>query len=891
MNEKSKILNPFPGIRSFEPEEDFLFFGREAQISELITNLLRSHFIAVIGSSGCGKSSLVRAGVIPSLFKHKVSKLDQEWSLSVFRPGDAPIKNFAEALYNSQINDRIEKSNQIEKEEIEKTLRNDENGLIKLIKELNNKSQKNRLIIIDQFEELFRFKQTKNDITSNEENVFVNQFLKAVESKDLPAYILLTMRSDFLDNCTEFNGLVEAINIGHYLVPRMNKKEIAHAITGPIHVFNAKLEDDLLKQLLEDVGDSPDQLPILQHALMRTWEYWQTNKIGDENIGLKHYEAIGTMTKALSMHAEEVFSELGTRENKLIAEKLFKALTDLSIDNKGTRRPTPFNDICMLVDSEEEKVKQVIDKFREPGRAFLMPAFKFELRSDTIIDISHESIMRVWFRLKQWVEEETSSAQLYLRLSNSAHLYQLGKSGLLVNPELQLALKWQEENKPNKTWAQRYDPAFDRAIQFLAYSKKEHDLEIKKREDQQKRELLRVRRFALILGGASVISILFLIVSLNLRIKAQASEKKALEKEKVALEESKKAEKQRKEAVLQKKISEQQQQIAEEQRKITEQQKQYALEQHDHAIRQRGIALYQKRKAEEQEKNALAQKKEAEKQKEIAFEQKEIADKERNKAETSEKNAQRLRKLAIARTVAIESSELQNTIKGDLPALLAYQAYKLNKENGGKKNDPDIYNALSNVTTKDPILNQHKDGVRDIVYSADRNMIISCSDDGSVIFTDLSQKDATPVSLNTMGYGKNGFRSIDVSSDSKYIVAGSSDGSILLWNIAILNPEPVVMSGHTDIVNTVKFDNTNDYFTSASSDGTIRLWKISRAASIPITIDKSNTRYLAISYSNDGSKIACASKTGQIKIFNALSIEEEPIVFSTGNSPIYCIFK
>ncbi|MDO8896209.1 MAG: hypothetical protein Q7V19_01065, partial [Bacteroidales bacterium] len=148
-----------------------------------------------------------------------------------------------------------------------------------------------------------------------------------------------------------------------------------------------------------------------------------------------------------------------------------------------------------------------------------MPSAHITLTKDSTIDISHESIMRVWLRLKKWVEEEGESAQLYMRLSKSAELYQEGKTGLWVNPELQLALQWKVQTRPNITWASRYDPAFDRAMTFLDYSKKQQELELSKKEKQQSRNLKRARNSAIILGVASLISILFLIVSLNLRFK------------------------------------------------------------------------------------------------------------------------------------------------------------------------------------------------------------------------------------------------------------------------------------------------------------------------------------------------------------------------------------
>src|SRR5690242_2184219 len=146
------------------------------------------------------------------------------------------------------------------------------------------------------------------------------------------------MRSDFLGDCTQFNGLAEAINAGQYLVPRMTRDERRAAISGPVGVGGAEISPVLLTRLVNDVGDNPDQLSILQHALNRTWNQWQRSD-GKGPLDLPHYEAIGTMAQALDQHAERAYAELTPPQQK-ICEKMFKALTDKATDPRGVRRPT-----------------------------------------------------------------------------------------------------------------------------------------------------------------------------------------------------------------------------------------------------------------------------------------------------------------------------------------------------------------------------------------------------------------------------------------------------------------------------------------------------------------------------------------------------------------------
>ncbi len=894
--------NPFPGIRSFESSEDHLFFGREKQVKEVTVNLFNTQFVAIIGSSGCGKSSLVKAGLIPVLFKHKHRDLENDWSLSLFRPGEDPIGNMAASLYNFYSENNGDQRSKLSKAEIRDMLIKDPAGLIKVIREQDKLLKRNRLIIIDQFEEIFRYRNNDALEHLNKDAFhFVNLFLHAINSQEEGIYVVLTMRSDFLGDCTEYPGLVEAINIGHYLVPRMTNKEKKKAISGPILAMDGDISDDLLARLLDDVGDNPDQLPVMQHALMRTWDYWMINKTQNQKIGIDHYEAIGGMQSALSLHAEEIYSSLANTECRKITEKIFKALTDLGHDNKGTRRPTQLQELLTLTDATEEQIITVVDAFRAPGRAFLMPPPQEKISLISIIDISHESIMRVWIRLKEWVDEETKSAELYKRLSKSAELYQKGNTGLWINPELQLALQWQKQNKPNTIWALRYDPAFDRAINFLEYSKKQYEIEIAHKESKQKRDLKRAKIFAIFLGTASIVSILFLIVSLNLRFKAEASEKRALEKEKIAIVESKKASEQRKEAIIQKKISEQQQQIAEQQKIITEEQKQYAVKQQLIAVDAKDDAILQKARAESAKTQAIKAKDEAETQKTIAIKQKQIADDERIKAEISEKNAQRLRMLALAKSVAIKASELNHQTKGDLPRLLALQAYHINKINGGASDDPDIFNALLNVSESTQILHGYKGAIRSVDISPDGKYMASASENDHIKIWSFDKNTEKEINLKKLGLKE--IRCISFNPTGKGLAAASINGDIYIWNNDSYNSHPLILKAHSELVNKIDFSSDGEKLVSASNDGSLRLWDMTLTNPKSIVLDSANTRLNVVIFNKKGNIVACGKQDGSINVYQinqaikkvhtfkipgsqimSLAFAEEDNILITGNS-------
>src|SRR5262249_20769021 len=156
-----------------------------------------------------------------------------------------------------------------------------------------------------------------------------------------------------------------------------------------------------------------------------------------EPLGLEHYEAIGTMSEALSRHADEALGELRDDRSRKIAERMFKRLTERGADNREIRRPTRLAEICAVAAATEAQVIAVIDVFRLPGRSFLMPPAGVALDSESVIDISHESLIRNWKQLQTWVDEEAQSARIYRRLAEAAMLHREGSESLLQDPALQ----------------------------------------------------------------------------------------------------------------------------------------------------------------------------------------------------------------------------------------------------------------------------------------------------------------------------------------------------------------------------------------------------------------------------------------------------------------------
>ena len=178
--------------------------------------------------------------------------------------------------------------------------------------------------------------------------------------------------------------------------------------------------------------------------MMRTWDIWAQDGGRDGPIDVEHYEACGGVDDALSRHADEAYFELADGRRRAIAELMFKRITELGDDHREIRRPTPLAEIAAVASATPAEVEECISHFAEQGRSFVT------VSADGVVDISHESLIRQWPRLRAWVREEADSRDVYRRLADAADRWERGEAALLRDPDLQIVAKWWTENQPNQ---------------------------------------------------------------------------------------------------------------------------------------------------------------------------------------------------------------------------------------------------------------------------------------------------------------------------------------------------------------------------------------------------------------------------------------------------------
>jgi energy-coupling factor transporter ATP-binding protein EcfA2 len=499
---------PFPGLRPFAFADHLFFFGRDDQVYAIYRLLDRSRFIAVVGASGSGKSSLVRAGLLPLLHEETVEIGSRRWKCFELHPGDSPITSLINALVGAppRQNDEIKAAiYTARRERIAYAFRQSSFGLIEALADVNDVEGRSILLLVDQFEELFRFsssdrntnRDVADDVRRREESAhFVQLLLEASRSRDPKIHVLITMRSDFIGDCARFHGLPEAVSATQFLVPSLTRDQREEVIRKPIEKACATIDAALVERLLNDSSDEFD-LPVLQHCLMRLWEeaglvlpHVESSSTAraraaamTRHLRIEHYEKIGRIARALSLHADAIMASLPGLE--LAVEQTFRALSDVDKNGRATRRALSFEQIVEESGIPEGELRQVVDRFRGEDCSFLVPAPSSEatLAAATRIDVGHESLLRRWERISSapaaeignepeakrsgWLAAEEADGRTYRALLALIESAPGGSRVTLPLDQVESRAEWWNSRKRTEAWAERYGGSLDRVQQLF----------------------------------------------------------------------------------------------------------------------------------------------------------------------------------------------------------------------------------------------------------------------------------------------------------------------------------------------------------------------------------------------------------------------------------------
>jgi formylglycine-generating enzyme required for sulfatase activity len=475
---------PYPGLRPFEAEEWSIFFGRERMIDEVIERLAAHRLVMVHGSSGSGKSSLIRAGVLPKLARQHL-RAGTRWRTCSIRPSGGPLWNLAKELARLEGNgEDLQRVGQIIAQFSQRNA-----TLSAVVGSLKNSAGRRLCILVDQFEELFRFEKetsrdeaelfvdllVRNDVQSAETE---NHATKTAEQSN-PVHVIVTMRSEFLGECSRFEGLAEAINRTQYLVPRMDTEGLTRAIRRPAQLYGGEVSIELADRLIAEAHGREDELPLIQHGLMFLWNAALEKPPTGGKIVLEAaaLEARGGLAMLLSGHADAVVDAAAhDPERQYAVERLFRALIDLNVEGKAIRRPQAFRDLVAVTQIGEDKLRAIIDALRRDEVSFLTPYAPQPIVDGTPIDISHEALIRCWNRLADpqdgWLKREFDDGLTWRSLLVEAKGFERNEKRVLSPATTDERWSWWRQRKLNTAWAERYGGGFALVEKLIAASRR-----------------------------------------------------------------------------------------------------------------------------------------------------------------------------------------------------------------------------------------------------------------------------------------------------------------------------------------------------------------------------------------------------------------------------------
>ena len=819
MPERNIIIrpNPFPGLRAFRPDEGHLFFGRMESTLKVVSKLKENRFVAVLGASGSGKSSLVLSGVIPALLKENTEE-KKSWSYLVFRPALNPVDHLATELSVLSAGAGF---NQLSDVSVAASLHNRTEGLNDVINRIRKNLRQQVVIVIDQFEEIFRFSPaTSRGLPGDDATDFIDLIVNAMQKPDHGLYIILTLRSEYVSDCGRFHSLTDLMNSSSYLLPQIPVDQMVTVIEEPVKLSGGSIDRSLVKLILSDLEERPGQLPVLQHLMMRTWNQW--SRLGDLSrpIGIADYEAVGMLKGAISQHAGQAFDSLDER-HRYVCSRLFRTITTRSDDGRELRKPERISTIAVLTGRAEQEIIGVAEVFRSPEYSFLTPSKEVPLNGESILDLTHESIIRLWGNLRKWMDEEEASVKLYRQLASAAAQYQEGTGRLWTAPDLLMALRWRDENNPTLAWAEKIDPAFERALIFLKNSEEEYLIREEYGRKSSNETVRRSRLIAGLLGLLAILTLVALGAVYSLRNRAERQKSVAIQMKDEAV-------------TLNDRLSD-------------------SLEVLSSAL---GLAPAATEgnliMPEERVKQAEARARSAEEA---------VREMASGKAEDMERfsKANSNRMLSLARSLAVRS--LNHAGNKDLQILLAWQAYLFNRKYDGIAEDADVFAGLYDVSKRYGnrfCARYTPDGAEYTAMAEGFDGIFFTADSKGRV---LSWKAGQPsAGYDLVWSGNKTISAMTLSPDRSWLACGTDDSEILMIPF---DDDSIGYQLHdsTGTITALSYTDT-DHLYSSTSGGSVNEWDLRNRSVRKVASDGSGI--VALEISDDNNMLAALTGNGRL---------------------------
>ncbi|MCB9436627.1 MAG: protein kinase [Anaerolineales bacterium] len=396
------VRNPYKGLRPFDEADSDVFFGREALVNQLMERMKDGRFLAVVGPSGSGKSSLVKAGLVPLLRKGVMLKSDK-WFIANFVPSVNPIEELATALLSVALRPLPN---------LYQLLTESEQGLSTAAQQILEGTEGDLLLVIDQFEEVFTM--------SSDEKLrrhFLALLHQAVTQVPCRVRVLITLRADFYDRPLLYEAFGKLMQMRTQVVLPLTADELDRTIAAPAQRVGIQIEPELKAAIIGDVREEPGALPLLQHALTEIFE-----RRKGRMMTLSSYQSIGRVAGALAKRAEQVYKEL-TPVQQDTARQVFLRLVTLGEGTEDVRRRTLRSELGAIM-PDSQSLQEVLDIF---GRYRLLSFDHAPSTREPTVEVAHEALIREWRRLRQWLDTSREDIRQQRRLAELVNEWQTGR--------------------------------------------------------------------------------------------------------------------------------------------------------------------------------------------------------------------------------------------------------------------------------------------------------------------------------------------------------------------------------------------------------------------------------------------------------------------------------
>jgi DNA-binding SARP family transcriptional activator/serine/threonine protein kinase/WD40 repeat protein len=413
--------NPYRGLEPFQETDAADFHGREGLITELVGVLADRRLVTVVGPSGIGKSSLVRAGLIPALRGGAVAG-SERWLISDLFPGASPLEELAAALRRVAVNSI---------DDVARELRSGRDALHLCARRLLPAGSE-LLLVIDQFEELFT-----QVVDEDTRRTFLELLVAAGTAPGSTVHLVLTMRADYFDRPLRHASFAEAMRPGIVPVHAPSRAELARAVREPARGVGVEVDDRLVDRLVDDADGEPGALPLLQYVLSERFKAREADQ-----LTLEAYEASGGLRGAIGRRAEELYVGL-SGEQRDAARDLFLRLVSVDEHDEDTRRRVKLTELSRL-SIDDAGLQAALAAF---GGARLLTFDRDPLTRGPTVEVAHEALLTEWERLRGWVDTVRDDLLISRRITASAREWDdadRDPSFLLRGARLEAAERWRE---------------------------------------------------------------------------------------------------------------------------------------------------------------------------------------------------------------------------------------------------------------------------------------------------------------------------------------------------------------------------------------------------------------------------------------------------------------